>query len=563
MSLSALKDLFARHRQKATGPWRLGQDPQRTVFLEHGDVVIAGSTHPLDRLTHLLVERGRITQAQLDYALANLNPGMSIGKNLIEMGFITQRDLLDVARAQVERVVWAAMADDENTPAFEARELDATTVRLPFDTPLMLLSGVLNLRNREAVLEELGPLNQVVVLEGRRLQQLTLPPDLGRLPALLDGSRTLLELSRESGVEPFRLGAFALFLREIGWARLHELPPLDRRALELALEPTHPDLSPALPESPAEPQPSLFSEIHASQFPTTNLEHLSEALDQLGPDDELPDLPELDELPDFPEPPGLPEPVPVPVASPEQPLRIHHEAFGSTELPEPPAPPPAPPSRRALALGGVLVVVLGAWGGYRYVHRPRGKAAPAPKTDGSVPPPPAPTPAPTPAPAVKPPPTEPPLPPPPAAKSELKPEPQRRPESKPETRPKAQEEARPAGPASQEERLKAIAAGAWKTALAQGEAQRRHLHGKWTLRLEIACQGATVQHAADLLRKQEPDLFLLPMVMRDGRTCYQVFLGEYRSEAAALRAARRLPAPFLAEGNRPKAFRVAEIPSRQ
>ncbi len=557
MSLSALKDLFARHRQKATGPWRLGQDPQRTVFLEHGDVVFAGSTHPLDRLTHLLVERGRITQAQLDYALANLNPGMSIGKNLIEMGFITQRDLLDVARAQVERVVWAAMADDENTPAFEARELDATTVRLPFDTPLMLLSGVLNLRNREAVLEELGPLNQVVVLEGRRLQQLTLPPDLGRLPALLDGSRTLLELSRESGVEPFRLGAFALFLREIGWARLHELPPLDRRALELALEPAHPDLSPTLPEAPPEPQPSLFSEIHASQFPTTNLEHLSEALDQLGPDDELPDLPELDDLPDFPEPPELPEPVPVPVASPEQPLRIHHEAFGSTELPEPPAPPPAPPSRRVLALGGVLVLVLGAWGGYRFLHRSRGKAAPAPKVEGTLPP--------AQAPAVKPPPIAPPVqaPPPPQIETRPEPKPEPKPETRPEAKPKVREEAPPVGPASREERFKTIAAGSWKAALAQGEAQRRHLRGKWTLRLEIACQGTTVQHAADLLRKQEPDLFLLPMTMRDGRTCYQVFLGEYRSEAAALRAARHLPAPFLAEGNRPKAFRVAEIPTRQ
>jgi septal ring-binding cell division protein DamX len=562
MSLPALKDLFARHRQKATGLWRLGQDPQRTVYLEHGDVVFAGSTHPLDRLTHLLVERGRITQAQLDYALANLNPGMSIGKNLIEMGFITQRDLLDVARAQVERVVWATLADDENQPAFEARELDATTVRLPFDTPLMLLSGVLNLRNREAVLEELGPLNQVVVLEGRRLQELTLPPDLTRLPALLDGSRTLLELSRESGVEPFRLGAFALFLREIGWARLHELPPLDRRALELALEPAQPPLSPALPEPSPEPQPSLFSEIRASQLPTTNLEHLSEALDQLGPDDELPDLPELGELPEFPEPPELPEPLSVPVASPEQPLRIHHEASGTTELPEPPAPPPAPPSRRALALGGVLVLLLCAWGGYRFLHRPGRKPAP-----GTAPAPavtPAPTPAPAPAsipnptgptvPAAQP---ESPAPPPPEAKPETPGA-----EAKPEPKPKAQ--SREAGPASKEERFKTITAGSWKTALAQGEAQRRHLRGgKWTLRLEIACQGATVQRAAELLRRQDPDLFLLPMTMRDGRTCYQVFLGEYRSEAAALRAARRLPAPFLAEGNRPKPFRVAEIPSRQ
>ena len=247
MTLPALKDLFARNRAKATGLWRLGLEPNRTVFLESGDIVFASSTFPQDRLTHLLVERSKITQAQLDYAMANLNPGMSIGKNLIEMGFITQRDLLEVARAQVERVVAASMATPNAIPSFESRELDATTVRLPFDTPGMLLSGVLSLEDREAVLEELGPLNQVVVLEGRRHQELTLTPDLAKLPTLLDGSRTLMELSREAGVEPFRLGAFVLFLREMGWARLHELPPLDRRALERALDPQEAAITPAPP----------------------------------------------------------------------------------------------------------------------------------------------------------------------------------------------------------------------------------------------------------------------------------------------------------------------------
>ncbi len=551
MSLPALKDLFARHRKRATGLWRLGQDPQRTVFLEQGDIVFAASTHPLDRLTHLLVERGRITQAQLDYALANLNPGMSIGKNLIEMGFITQRDLLDVARAQVERVVWAVLADSENTPALEERELDATTVRLPFDTPLMLLSGVLNLRNREAVLEELGPLNQVVVLEGRRLQELSLPADLTRLPALLDGSRTLLELSREAGVEPFRLGAFALFLREIGWARLHELPPLDRRALEMALDPSQPPLSPALPEPPPEPQPSLFSEIHASQLHTTNLEHLSEALDRLGPEDELPDL-------DLPAP-DFPEPVSVPVATPERPLPIQreaHEAFGSTERPGPP-PLPTPPSRRPLALVLVLILALGAWAGFRFLHR-RGRALQPPKPTAAAAPVQVPVQIPVQAPIQASQPNQ-------DEKHEIgtTPKVEIKPEIKPAVKPEPKAGTRLSKPASAGDRYKAIAAGSWKLALAQGEAQRRHLHGKWTLRLEIACQGDTVQHAAALFKGLDPDLFLLPITLRDGRTCYQVFLGEYRSEAAALRAAKRLPAPFRAEGNRPRPFKVAEIPARQ
>ena len=145
MTLPALRDFFVRHREKATGVWRVGQELTRTIYLEMGDIVYAASTHPQDRLTHLLVERRKVTQAQLDYALANLNPGMSVGKNLIEMGFITQRDLLEVARAQVERVVWACLAIQE-TPTFDDRPLDATVVRLPFDTSALLLGGVMSRR---------------------------------------------------------------------------------------------------------------------------------------------------------------------------------------------------------------------------------------------------------------------------------------------------------------------------------------------------------------------------------------------------------------------------------
>ena len=530
MNLPALKDLFARHRARATGLWRLGQEPGRTVFLESGDIVFATSTHPLDRLTHLLVERGKITQAQLDYAMANLNPTMSIGKNLIEMGFITQRDLLDVARAQVERVVWAGLATTDVEPTFEARDLDATTVRLPFDTPAMLLAGVLNLRNHEPVLEELGPLNQVVVLESRRHQELALPPDLAKLPGHLDGTRTLMELSRESAVEPLRLGAFILFLREMGWAKLHELPPLDRRALELALDPPEPAITPALPVPPPIPQPSLFEEIHASQRPTTNLEHLSEALDRLGPEDELDDL--VSQAPARPQ-------------SPEPALAIHHQAEGSTESATPPLPAEArgPSSRRPWALLAAVVLAGGAWAGFKW-SRPARPAPPQPPASRATPPAP---------PAVKPaPPAEP----------TVEPQAVSAPKSPSVVAPPSPAPAPPSVP-SRSERLQTLLQGDLKLAVAQGATQRKALQGRWTLRLEIACQGSTIQHAAEWLRTREPDLFLVPMAMRDGRTCYQIFFGSFGSEAAARAAAQKLPAQFLAEGSRPKPFRVAQIPDRQ
>ncbi len=565
MSLPALKDLFERQRSRATGLWVLGEEPKRTVYIEAGDIVFATSTDPLDRLTHLLVERGKITQAQLDYAMANLNSTMSIGKNLIEMGFITQRDLLAVAKGQVERVVGTCLAATAETPTFEARELDARTVRLPFDTPAMLLAGVLDLRDRELMLEELGPLNQVVVLETRRLQDFTLPADLAKLPGLLDGTRTLLELSRETSVEPFRLGAFMLFLREMGWARLHELPPLDRGALERALEPAETTISPALPEPESAPEPLLAEEPPPSPYSTQEVSPVPEKLPSLGPEDELEEPPVTvpEALLAEQEPLPMSEPalaVPEPLPTPEPALPIQHEAEVDMDEPslEAPNEPEAEASPRTLRswllpLLLILLVGLGLWAGLKWTRRSRATAALAPKVE------PAPVSKPAaPAPAAPAPEATVPVPA-PAAEPKPAPEPAK---VVPEPAKPAQPPVAP-GPASKSQRLQTIVQGNWKQAIAEGTAQRELLQSRWTLRLEIACQGATIQQAAELLNKQDPDLFIVPMVLRDGKTCYQIFLGSYGSEAAAKAAAQSLPAPFLVEGNRPKPFRVAQIPDRQ
>lgn len=604
MTLSALQDLFSRHRERATGIWKLGQDPNRTIFLDSGDIVFAQSTHPLDRLTHLLVERGKLTQEQLDYAMGNLKPGLSIGKNLIEMGFITQRDLLEVARAQVERVVWGALGTPDSLPDFDARELDATIVRLPMDTPTLLLNCLLNLQDRERLLELLGPLNQVVALQGRRLLELPLPPDLAKLPPLLDGSRTLLELGREVAVEPIRLGILALFLREVGWAKLHELPPLDRQALDLALAPEPQPLSPPLPELQADAPPSLFSTIRAAAAPTTNLEHLSEALDTLAPQAptvaqaplSLPELQEPTETalehdgPQAPEPP-LPDPdlslqsqtprempptpnVPLPEWPEEPEPAVPIETAGPVHdipeaVPPEPDPPPfleespsafdgdAPPPRRGLrlllpVLAALALVALGAyWWAGRRARPSQPPEAPAP----TPPPQPKATPPPSgiavPADAL--PPTSPATPPAPATESAV------RPAAPPPESPSP----KPSVPAL-DARLAAITQGDLALATRHGEAYRASLpSGNWTLRLEIACKAETIRDAVGFFGASKPDLWLVPIRLKNGLSCYQVFLGAYPNRAASEKAVAALPAPFTAGGNRPRPFAVENIPSAQ
>jgi len=661
MSFLALQDLFRRHREKATGVWILGREPGRTVYLDYGDTVFAQSTHVQDRLTYLLVERGKVTQAQMDYALSNLKPGLSIGKNLIEMGFITQRDLLDTAKAQVERIVREALVTPDQEPDFTEKELDANVVRLPVNTTQLFLGSILSIQDREGLLELLGPLNQVVVLQGRGLAELSLPQDLAGLTPFLDGTHTLLELSREGLAEPLRLGAFAIFLREMGWARLHEMPPLDKHVLDLALTPEPEPPSPPLAEALPETVPTLFSTIQEAERPTTNLEHLSHAMDhevgdrlaevepEAGQDEEpfsfepFPDLalptdsefaaaeapPEpvaalpVLERPAFGATPALPleplyeeaeeprvalklpvefqEPGPLPAAAAD----AQEPAVAREQAAQPEASAPGRGRRWLLAVLLVLVCVAGAtyyWLGRATSTAPRVPPPPPPPravtTPGVAVPPPAPSasvPAPAPssaAPAVAaaPPPTAPspgktapaapaagttaPAAPvaapvtastaPPAHGTAAPPPPVPAPSAKPAPV-AAPSPAEPATVAtSPAVRLKTLEQGDLATAVQQGRALVRQTSaGAWTLRLEIACLGETIQRLPETFKDREPDLFLLPMAMRDGRTCYQVLYGRFPSRQAAEQEVNHLPATFLANGNNPKPFRFGEIPKGQ
>ena len=508
--MKALLDLFARHRSRETGIWTLGQDPQRTIYLENGQVAFAQSTHPLDKLTTLLVERGKLTQAQLDYALQNLKPGLSIGRNLIEMGFITQRDLLDMAKAQVERVVWGAMGNMEEEPHFQSKTLDATIVRLSLDTPATLLVGCLHLRDRERLLDLLGPLEQKLLLDFPL--DLNLPPDLARVPALLDGQRRLLDLAQEAGVEPMRLGAFALFLREMGLARLQFGPPPEPAESRVELAP---------PVSP------LVASSEAAQHPTVDLNHLAGSLDAL-------DEPEsLDVSAELPPPSDGPD------------FRIR-ESAGSVDVP--PSDPPAPRSSK----GGwiALLMVLGlaaAYAGWRWTAQAKPPAPPVPQAEAPKPESEVLTPAvrnPTTAPA-------------PEAPVESKPAPEPAP-----AEPKPVAEPKPAADPSAAARWASLHKNDWEGALAQGSAHRAALKDAWVLRLEVACQPDTLARAVAAF-KEPADLFLVPMAMKDGRTCRQVCLGRFASEAEAQAAIAHLPALFTDGGAKPRPFQASALPEKQ
>jgi len=608
-TLSALQDLFQRRREGATGQWRLGSDPQRNIFFDQGRIVFAQSTHPLDRLTHLLVEKGRLTQDQMDYAMSNLQPGMSVGKNLIQLGFITQRDLLDMAKLQVERVVWGAIGTANVAPNFMAKDLDATVVRLSLDTPALLLGGLLNLKDRERLLDLLGPLSQVMVLDRMKLNGLDLPTDLARVPSLINGRRTLLELSRDAAAEPVRLGAFVLFLREMGWGHLQDQPePSTQDLLELPLGgedalvtpatlPPPPDETPALippiislseiPEPPAEPDehraptPPLFHSIQAASSTTHNLDHLSSALDRIkeswnSEGSQASNVPvdpgfpgEEDEDDQILPPPASGGPVPIPytvesgqavmpapnIGVPLLRLPLEIEEPSSHSISRPREAPAPSGIKWGIIFGLIFLVGGGTVASYWWKNRrsadlpPHELVVPSADSKGGSK----------------------------SGVSTLMPLPT--PAASPDRAP-TPEIAKPAkvvlldGTSSPTPDPKALLSSAAPAPLAedaglsksyaQGKAHKATLpKGSWTIRLVIACQKVTVQNAAKLLDAAGIPYYVLPIKMNDGKFCTQIFNGSFRSREEAEAHVKRLPPAFLAGGNKPLPFLVSEIPEKQ
>ncbi len=114
------------------------------------------------------------------------------------------------------------------------------------------------------------------------------------------------------------------------------------------------------------------------------------------------------------------------------------------------------------------------------------------------------------------------------------------------------------------ERLEALRKGDLTRAVAQGAQHVKETPaGHFVLRLEIACQGETIRRVSELFKDGKPDLFILPMTLRDGRTCYQVLYGNFSGKDAAEKEIKRLPPAFQGERNRPKVFRFSEIPKEQ
>src|SRR5437867_9846498 len=220
------------HVREFEGMLRLTlSDAIRVLYFKNGEIASAASNAEPDRLANILMGEGRLTAEQLDLARARLQAGASLGKVLIEMGFLTPSELLQGARQQVRVIVASCFAATSGGYEMVPGPLPAEITSLGINTRRLLFDCLVESSDRAAIVREVGSMEAICRPTGQLnsvLASLKLDFETDRIGRLLNGESSLRDISGLTSHDDFMVSKVVLALDLLGAAE--RVSPAEREA---------------------------------------------------------------------------------------------------------------------------------------------------------------------------------------------------------------------------------------------------------------------------------------------------------------------------------------------
>ena len=224
-NLIAILSEFAENRM--TGMVRVESGAAiKVVYFQQGTIAYASSNDRSDRLTEVLKRAGKLTQEQIDHAQARVKPGVSLGKTLVELGYLTSKELLWGARMQVEAIIHQLLFWKSGTYQILEGPLPKEIVSLNINVFQIIFSGIVKSQDRPWVLERIGSPEAVYSLsEEFHLKNATYRLPIETVVSRINGKRTLNDIAQSAGLDGFEVCKAVAALEILGMAtRAKEKP---------------------------------------------------------------------------------------------------------------------------------------------------------------------------------------------------------------------------------------------------------------------------------------------------------------------------------------------------
>jgi len=173
---------------------------RKALYLKSGRVVFASSNLPNDRLGEILIREGKITVDEYEASIRAITKGKRQGKVLVEMGALSPKDLWEGVQAQVREIVFSLFLWEEGQFHFEESSLpDNERITVDLDVLSLILEGVRRIDANGAV-QSRYPEGMLLLERGEAVPHGLLEPYEGHVLGLVDGERTVLEISHDSEI---------------------------------------------------------------------------------------------------------------------------------------------------------------------------------------------------------------------------------------------------------------------------------------------------------------------------------------------------------------------------
>ncbi len=210
------------------------REDEGVVHFDAGRVVHASIRSKSVPIELVLLEAGRITQADLDLARASADgPEQLVIDSLVRIGAITQRELERHVRLQIESVVFELMSWREGFFSFEERARDdmPRDPRIAVSTESLLMEGARRIDEWSRIADVVPNLDVVPQLAPMNEQRdagtgatLDLLPHEWQVLTMIDGERDLRAIAALLGRDEFETAKICYGLATTGIVTVRKAP---------------------------------------------------------------------------------------------------------------------------------------------------------------------------------------------------------------------------------------------------------------------------------------------------------------------------------------------------
>jgi septal ring-binding cell division protein DamX len=207
----------------------------RVIYFRRGDIASAASNAEADRLHNILIHEGRLSGPQVEMARSRLRPGATLGKTLIELGFLTPAELLSGARRQVRQILAACFGLTEGLYQVSAGPVGPEVTNLGLPVRRLIFDALMESGDRGTIVGQMGSMESVYgptrALD-EALPALRLEPAAEEVARRLDGRATLREISGRTHLDDFTVSKIILALEIMGLAESISRPEEEARPVK-------------------------------------------------------------------------------------------------------------------------------------------------------------------------------------------------------------------------------------------------------------------------------------------------------------------------------------------